>query len=204
LSAKSVKHAKPDHPIQLALAERWSPYVFSGREVSVEDLKALFEAARWAASSFNEQPWRYVAARRSDEDDFKIILSCLTEKNQVWARHAAVLALGLAKKTFTKTGKPNRVSHHDLGAASASLTVEATARGLSVHQMAGVHLERAHEMIGATEDFEVVTGIAIGYPGGPADGDPGLREKDAAERTRRPLAEFVFGPRFGESADWIK
>ena len=194
----------PDHPVQSQLTERWSPYVFSSREVSDEDLRALFEGARWAASSYNEQPWRYVVAKKSQPAAFERLLGCLSESNQVWARHAPVLALGLAKKTFTNGGKPNRVSQHDLGAASASLTFEATARGLNVHQMAGVDLEKAHETVGAPDDFEVVTAITIGYPGGPADGDPGLRERDAKPRTRKPLAEFVFGGEFGQAADWLE
>jgi nitroreductase len=204
LSENVVKHGSPDHPIREDLTKRWSPYVFADRPVADEDLRALFEAARWAASSFNEQPWRYVVARRSEGEAFERILSCLVEKNQVWARNAPVLALGLAKKTFTQSGRPNRVALHDLGAASASLTLEATSRGLNVHQMAGVNLEQAHKEIGAPDDFEVVTGIAIGYAGGPGEGDPGLQERDAKPRSRKPLAELVFGATFGESAQWIE
>ena len=203
MSENPVKYGSADHPVREELTHRWSPYVFADRPVSEDDLRALFEAARWAASSFNEQPWRYVVARRSEGRAFERILSCLVEKNQVWARHAPVLALGLAKKTFAKSGRPNRVAPHDLGAASASLTFEATTRGLHVHQMAGVNVEQAHKEIGAPDDFEVVTGIAIGYAGGPGEGDPGLQERDATPRSRKPLAEFVFGADFGAPAGWI-
>jgi nitroreductase len=202
VAATAVKRANPAHPIEDVLAERWSPYVFADKPVSEEDLRSIFEGARWSASSFNEQPWRYVVARRSEGAAFERLLGCLAEPNQVWARHAPVLALGLAKKTFTRSGKPNRVSQHDLGAASACLSVQATACGLHVHQMAGVDLEKAHLEIGAPEDFEVVTALAIGYAGGEAEGDPGLRARDEKARSRKPLNELVFGVDFGAAADW--
>jgi nitroreductase len=169
--------------------------------VAAEDLRALFEAASWAASSFNEQPWRYVVARKEDGEAFERLLDLLVKPNQQWARHAPVLALGLARTTFTRNAKPNRVALHDLGAASASLTFEATARGLHVHQMGGVDTERAHAAVGAPEDFEVVTALAIGYAGD--DGDAELLERDAKPRTRRPLDEFVFGWEFGEAVSWL-
>ncbi|MCB1019637.1 MAG: nitroreductase family protein [Bryobacterales bacterium] len=197
----SVKTAHPDHPILPVFAERWSPYVYSSEPVGEDDLRSLFEAARWSASSFNEQPWRYVVARKSEGEAFERLLGCLSEANQAWARHAPVLALGLVKKTFTRNGNPNRVAEHDLGAASAALTAEATARGLHVHQMAGVDMEKAREAIGAPEDFQVVTALAIGYAGD--DGEEAHRERDAKPRARKPLAEFVFGADFGKKADWL-
>ena len=204
MSENSVKRAETAHPIRPELANRWSPYVFSSQAVSEEDLRSVFEGARWSASSFNEQPWRYAVARKSEPEAFELLLGCLTAGNQVWARHAPVLALGLAKKSFTANGKANRVAHHDLGAASACLTIEAAARGLNVHQMAGVDIEKAHETVGAPEDFEVVTALAIGYPGAPGEGDPALREKDATPRGRKPLSELVFGAEFGNTADWVE
>jgi nitroreductase len=196
-----IKKAQPAHPIQEALTNRWSPYVFSAKAVTDADLTSLFEAARWAASSFNEQPWRYVVTRKQDEEAFARLLGCLSEANQAWVRHAPVLALGLVKTTFSRNGKANRVAVHDLGAASASLTVEATARGLSVHQMAGLDVAKAHREVGAPEDFEVVTALAVGYAG--EEGDAGLMERDGTPRTRKALGEFVFGGRFGDAAAWL-
>ena len=198
-----VKQADNGHAIQRVLKDRWSPYVFADRPVSDEDLRALFEAARWAASSFNEQPWRYVVAKKSESEAFERLLMCLTESNQKWARHAPVLGISLLRKTLTRGGKPNRVAQHDVGAASASLTVEATARGLNVHQMEGVDVEKAHATVGAPEEFDVVAGIAIGYAGAPGEGDPGLQERDRKPRTRKALGELVFGARFGQAADWL-
>jgi nitroreductase len=186
------RQATPNHPIHELIAKRWSPYSFTDQAVSEADLKSLFEAAGWAASSFNEQPWSYVVAARSDSTEFERILSCLVEANQVWAAKAPVLALGVIKTTFTHNDTPNRVALHDLGAASASLTFEATARSLVVHQMAGIDPNRARELYDISDGYEVVTALAIGYAGDPNLLPDGYKERDLAPRTRRSLAEFVF------------
>jgi nitroreductase len=193
-----VKKARPDHPIDDLIASRWSPYVFADRPVPEEDLRSLFEAARWAASSYNEQPWRYIVATTADPEEFERILSCLVELNQAWAKHAPVLALGVVSSQFERNGNPNRVANHDLGLASANLTLEATKRGLSVHQMAGIEPERARELYHIPEPFEAFTALAIGYPG-EADADDDLGKRDLSPRTRRPLAEFVFAGDWGKS-----
>src|SRR3954451_1297373 len=118
------KQATPDHPIHELLARRWSPYAFADRPVPEDDLRSLFEAARWAASSYNEQPWRYVVATKADPEQFARLLSCLVEGNQAWAEAAPVLALGCTSLNFALNGKPNAAAAHDLGIASASLTLE--------------------------------------------------------------------------------
>src|SRR6185436_17210538 len=118
----TIKQAATDHPILKVLAERWSPYAFEDRPVSDADLRSLFEAARWAASSYNEQPWRYVVATKANPAEFERLLSCLVEANQAWAKAAPVLALGCTSLYFTLNGKPNAAAVHDLGLASASLT----------------------------------------------------------------------------------
>lgn len=187
------------------IRERHSPYVFDpNRSVSDEDLAALFQAASWAANSFNEQPWRYIIAKREDGEEFDRLLSCLNEGNQAWAKNASVLAIGVYKTDFSHNGKPNRVAFHDLGAASASLTFEATSRGLVVHQMAGILPDRAREVYHVPDGFEVATGIAIGYQGDPdADGvDEKLAKRDRRERTRKPLNEFVFTGAWKRSRSW--
>src|SRR5215207_8555115 len=112
------KQATPDHPIHELLAKRWSPYAFADRPVSDADLRSLFEAARWSASSYNEQPWRYIVATRANPDEFDRLLSCLVEPNQVWAKAAPVLALGCTSLNFERNGKPNAAAVHDLGIAS--------------------------------------------------------------------------------------
>ena len=140
------KRAKPDHPIHELLASRWSPYGFADRPVSDDDLRSLFEAARWAPSSYNEQPWRYIVATKANPEEFERLLSCLVEGNQAWAKAAPVLALGCTSLNFVRNGKPNAAAVHDLGLASASLVLEATARGLFVHQMIGILPDKAREL----------------------------------------------------------
>jgi nitroreductase len=192
-----MKKASTDFDILEVITERWSPYGFDSKAVPVGDLRSLFEAARWAASSFNEQPWRYIVATKDDADEFERILSCLTEANQSWAKAVPVLALGIARLNFTRNGKPNGVAIHDLGQASATLALEATARGLSVHQMRGILPERARELYGVPEDFEVVTAIAIGYAADPESLPPDVKKTDTTPRKRKPISEFVFGGEWG-------
>src|SRR5262245_25956445 len=197
------KIAKTDHPVLELIAQRWSPYAFADRDVSREDLCSLFEAARWAPSSYNEQPWSYIVATRSDRAEFERLLSCLVEGNQAWARHAPVLALGITRDAFTRNGKPNAAAQHDLGLASGNLVSEATARGLCVHQMIGIVPDRARELYGIPEHSRALTGIAIGYPGDPASLPEALRARDLAARTRKTLPEFVFGGSWGRPSTLV-
>jgi nitroreductase len=192
-----IKQATVDHAIQEVLTKRWSPYSFSDRTVSEENLRSLFEAARWAASSYNEQPWSYIVAVREQRSDFDRILSCLVEGNQTWAKAASVLALGVATLNFKRNGKVNKVALHDLGLAAGNLVVEATARGLSVHQMVGILPDRARELYRIPDDSEAVTGIAIGYAGDPDTLPEQLKQRDLDPRERKPLREFVFGNSWG-------
>ncbi len=191
-----LKKPNLDHPVQDVVAQRWSPYVFAQRSMEPDDVMSVFEAARWAASAFNEQPWRFMVATRDNPDQFTKMLSSLVEPNQAWAQNAAVLALGLTRTVFTRNGNPNSTAVHDLGLASANLTVEATARGLAVHQMSGILPDLARETFQIPEEFEVVTALAIGYPGEPS-GELGLRDK--APRSRRPLQETLFAGPFGQA-----
>lgn len=188
-------------PIHALLGQRWSPYGFDPRPVPAVDLRSLFEAARWAPSSFNEQPWRYLVATRDDEAAFADLLSCLVEGNQQWARHASALVITVASLDYERTGKPNGAARHDLGLASANLTLEATSRGLVVHQMGGILPDRARELYGIPAGFEAVTGLAIGYAAEGPEVAEELRQRDARPRARRPQAEFVFSGAWGSAAD---
>lgn len=196
----AAKHATPDHPIHALLAQRWSPYAFADRPVSKEDLQSVFEAARWSASSYNEQPWRYIVAMKDNPAEFHQLLSCLVEPNQAWARAAPVLALGCTSLNFSRNGKPNAAAIHDLGLASASLTFEATARGLYVHQMIGILPERAREVYQIPEGIQPLTALAIGYDADPQTLPEALRERDLAPRPRKTLGEFVFGTTWGTAS----
>jgi nitroreductase len=189
--------APTDHDIHTHLTQRFSPYGFAPRRVPPADLAALFEAARWAPSSYNEQPWRFIVATRDDPVDFDRLLSCLVEGNQAWARHAPVLALGVVARSFQRDGSPNPAAEHDLGLAAASLTFEATARGLHVHQMIGIKPDHARTTFGIPAGFDAKTALAIGYAGdNPALTDE-LRGRDAQRRPRRALSETVFAGAWG-------
>lgn len=200
--SNSNKTAQPDHTILPIITERYSPYVFEPKPVEKAKLLSMFEAARWSASSFNEQPWRYVLAERTDEKAFAAALACLMEANQGWAKHAGAIAFGFAKKQFTYNGSPNRVAQHDLGLAGQCLTLQGMQLGVFVHMMAGIESAKIRQTYKVPEDFEPVTAIAIGYPGSPdADYlDADVAKRDAAARERRPLPEFVFGEAWGKPA----
>jgi nitroreductase len=188
----NIKTAVTDYPIQPALADRWSPYGFTDRPVAEADLCSLFEAARWAASSYNEQPWNYIVATKENSNEFAQLLSCLVEANQAWAKVAPVLVLGVVSLRFAKTAKDNRAAVHDLGLASGNLVVEATARGLSVHQMIGLLPDKAREVYQIPDHFEAWTAMAIGYNADPVSMPAALKERDLSPRQRRPLRDFVF------------
>ncbi len=193
------KGLDPDHPVSDVVSRRWSPYSFSGRDVSREDLLSLFEAARLAPSAFNEQPWRYMAACRSDDPEgFDLFLSLLMEGNREWARFAPVLAFGFASGLFDYNGRPNRTALHDLGLASGNLLAEATARGIRVHQMSGIRRKAIARELRLPERFEPVTGMAIGYAGENPDLPGEQAEKDLERRPRRPLSGTLFGTTWGE------
>ncbi len=194
------KQASPDHPIQRLLAERWSPYGFTDRLVAESDLSSLFEAARWAASSYNEQPWSYIVATKKTPMEFDRLLSCLVEGNQVWAQAAPVLVLGVVSLKFSQSGKDNRAAVHDLGLASANLVLEATSRSLSVHQMIGILPDRARELYRIPADSEAWTAMAIGYKADATSLPAALHERDLAPRKRKPASQFVFAGSWGQSA----
>lgn len=198
-----IKTARPEHPVHELHARRWSPYAFADRDVSPDDLRALFEAARWSASSYNEQPWSYIVATRADPEAHARILGCLVAGNQAWAHRAPVLAIGVASLRFRRNDNPNKAAAHDLGAASASLTFEATARGLAVHQMIGIEPDLVRAEFAVPDGFEPLTGLAIGYAGAPEEAPEKLRERDTTPRTRKTLAEFVFGGRWGERSPLV-
>ena len=198
ITPTSAKHASPEYPIQKVLAKRWSPYGFADRPVAEADLSSLFEAARWAASSYNEQPWTYFVATRKDPGEFERLLSCLVPANQAWAKAAPVLVLGIVSLRFSQTQKDNRAAVHDLGLASANLVVEATARGLSVHQMIGILPDRARELYQIPVNAEAWTAMAIGYKANADTLPEGLRERDLAPRQRKTISQFVFTGSWGQ------
>ena len=193
------KPAPTDVPIHELIRKRWSPRAFADKSVAPEVLRSLFEAARWAPSSNNEQPWVYLVATKEDPENFAKLLGTLVEFNQTWAKHAPVLALSVAHLKGAK-GEPNRVAQHDIGSASSQLTFEANSRGLFVHQMAGFDAKKARETFHIPEDWEPVAAMAIGYPGDPASLPDRLRDREVAPRTRKPLSEVAMTGTWGQPA----
>jgi len=187
-----IKHANVNYPIHEIIAKRWSPYRFADRALSKEDLLSLFEAARWAPSSYNEQPWRYIIALKEQHDEFQKLLSCLVPANQEWAQYASVLALGISHLVFDRNGKENKASIHDLGAAAAHICFEATVRGIYAHQMIGIEPDKARKMFKIPDDYEVLTGIAIGYLDESKHDSSVFSERDQTPRTRKNISEFVY------------
>lgn len=191
------KHADTEYPVHELIRTRWSPRAFADKDVSAETLRSLLEAARWAPSCFNDQPWAFVVARRSDDAaGFERLAACLTGKNQLWAPKAPVLLLAIARLKFAHNGKPNRHAQYDVGQAVATLLVEATARGLSLHQMAGFDVEKARETLSIPDDHEPMAMIALGYRGDPKTLPDELREREMAARSRRPQKEWVYEGKF--------
>jgi nitroreductase len=191
--------APTDFPVHDLIRNRWSPRAFSGKPVDRETLASLFEAARWAPSSSNEQPWAYLVATKDNPEDFAKMLSVLVEFNAGWARSAPVLILAASRLNFPN-GNPNRNAFYDTGAATALLSVEATARGLALHQMAGFDPAKAKQVFEIPADCEAIAAIALGYPGDPNSLSQKLQDRENAPRTRKPLTEFVMSGRWGHTS----
>jgi nitroreductase len=197
------KPADAQYPIHDLIKRRWSPRAFSDRVIEHGTLRSLLEAARWAPSSNNEQPWNFIVATKDDQAEFSRLLSCLVEGNSLWAQHAPVLMVSVARMSFEDDGKPNRHAFHDVGQAVANLIVQATALGLMVHQMAGFHPDKVRELYGVPKEFEPVAAIALGYPGDPKSLPDKLRTRELAPRERKHIAEFVFTGRWGRSSSMV-
>jgi nitroreductase len=185
------------------IRHRWSPRAFDSRPVEPEKLRSLFEAARWASSSGNGQPWSYIVATKDDPDNFARVLQCFNENNQVWTKHAPVIGLSVATIKNPTSGKPNRFAFHDVGQATATLALQASELGLEIHQMGGIFPDKAREVFSVPEDHEVVAGFALGYPGDPNSLPENLRERELQLRQRKPAAEFVFSGKWGKAAGFF-
>ena len=194
------KLAQTDYPIAEILKRRWSPRAFSDQMVEPDRLLSLFEAARWAPSSFNEQPWYFVLATKQKPEEHARLLDCLSEKNQQWARGAPVLMVSVAKLNFDHTGKANRHAFHDVGLAVGNMIVQATTLGLFAHQMAGFSPEKVAAVYNIPEKFEPVAAIALGYGLDVEDLPEGFRESELGRRSRRSIESFVFQGQWGQSS----
>ncbi|HVF85721.1 MAG TPA: nitroreductase family protein [Abditibacteriaceae bacterium] len=182
-------HRQADHAIDATFLNRWSPRAFSSQPVEEEKLMQILEAARWAASSYNEQPWRFLLARTPQ--DVAKFLDILVPANQVWAKDAPVLLFVAAKKTFSHNGKPNLTHQYDAGTSSGYMTFQAELVGLIAHGMVGFDGDKARTVLNVPDDFQVMAAYAIGYHGDKSQLPPEVQEREVPS-SRRPLQESIF------------
>lgn len=185
------------------LSRRWSPRAFSAQPVEPWKILNLFEAARWAPSASNEQPWRFIVATKEDTHTYESLYNTLSEGNQKWAHRAPILALAVAHSVYSRNQKPNRHSWYDLGQSVANLSLEATALGLSVHQMGGFDAAKVKERLMIPPDFDPVAIFAIGYTDRPETLPDDLRQREEAPRSRLPLENVVFTDEWGQPSRHI-
>jgi nitroreductase len=195
------KIANPDHPVLPVIGERWSPYAYDPRPVEREKLLSCLEAARWAPSSYNEQPWTFILAERTDTQAFARMVDCLVEGNRVWAKNVGVLLISVVSRLFTKNGRPNRACEHDIGLAAGNMVLQATALGLQGHQMIGIEPDKVRATYQVPDGHEPLTAIALGYPAAvqPGTSDP-LGQRDLNPRSRKPLSEIIIQGSWGQPA----
>lgn len=200
----SRKTADNTYPIHDLIKDRWSPRGFSDKAVEPEKLQSILEAARWASSSMNEQPWAFVLATKDDPENYNKLLDCLMEGNRVWAQHAPALLLTLVKKRFDRNDKTNHHATHDLGLAIGNLVFQATELGLSLHQMGGFSADKAREQFNVPESYQPITAIALGYAGNVERLPENYQEMEKSSRSRKPLEDFIFGGQFGDTHPLVK
>jgi nitroreductase len=198
------KIAETQTPIHELIGRRWSPRAFSDRPVGADKLRSVLEAARWAPSSRNEQPWAYLVATRKDPESYEALLEVLMNSNRAWAQNAPVLILTLAHTQLAKDATPNRHGFYDTGQATASLLIQATSLGLATHQMGGFDVEAARERFRVPSGWEPVSVMALGYPGEVESLPDQFREREMEQRRRKPLEEFVFSGTWGHPASILE
>jgi nitroreductase len=186
-----ANRANTDHPVSEIIAKRWSARAFSTRPVEFSKLLSILEAARWAPSSRNEQPWRYIVFTSDNPEMLKKAQSVLKEIND-YAKRAPILICAIAKKTYSENGNPNRLHFHDLGAANENMFLEAFNQGLIMHEMGGFDVQKARDIFNVPEDYEVGIMIAIGYQDAYHVLPDRLRHKAFTPRVRKPLSEIAF------------
>ena len=185
---------KPEHPIEPLILRRWSPRAMSGEGISDKEMLTLFEAARWAPSTQNEQEWRFIYARR-DTPAWGTLFDLLADGNKIWCDRAAMLCVVCASKFFAYNGKPNPVHLFDCGNAFENLALQGTAMGLVVHGMAGFDYEKARTALGVPEEFAVAAMFAVGRPGDAGQLPEKLRDREKPS-DRRPVRESISEGRF--------
>ena len=194
------KSAATQEPIHDIIARRWSGRAFdASKPVPPQAIISLCEAARWAPSSYGDEPWRYLVwDKLADPVAWRRAFSCLAESNQAWVKRAPLLMLSLAGKNLRHDDSPNRFAQHDTGMASMAMVLEAVALGLMAHQMGGFDAAKIRAEFAVPEDYTCMAMIAIGYPAGAGILDDSLKDRELAPRSRRPLGEQFFAAAWGK------
>jgi nitroreductase len=190
------KVASTQYPVIDLIKNRWSPRAFSSNPIEEDKIMSLLEAARWAPSCFNEQPWNFILFKKENREEFNKIIDALSPRNQLWAKTAPLIMLSVAKIDFEQSGKLNRHALHDVGAAVTNLTFQATSLGLYVHQMAGFDSEKAKNLFNIPDSYEPVSAIAVGYYGNIEDLPEEFKKAESANRSRKPISDFVFNAKW--------
>jgi nitroreductase len=190
------KEATTRYTLHPLLKRRWSPRAFTDKAIEKEKLQRIFEAARWAPSAGNEQPWKFIVGINPDETWQKIFDS-LADGNKLWNQNVPVLIISIGKKIYSRDQSPYFHFQYDTGQSVAHLSVEAMNQGLFVHQMAGFSSEKIIKDFDVPSDHQPLTAIALGYPGNPDDLPEQLKKRELAERTRKDFSDFVFSGTFG-------
>ena len=186
-----MKEAVTEFKINKLISGRWSPRAFSEKSISDEDLMKMFEAARWAPSAMNEQPWEFIAVKKENKENFIKLLETLNEGNHEWAKDAAVLMIVTANKKFAKHGWDNKTAGYSTGHAVANLTTQAMEQNIYIHQMGGFSQEEVRKRFDISDEKEIIVVMALGYLGDPNILSDKLKERELAERKRKSIEEFV-------------
>lgn len=186
-----IKEAKTEHKVHELIKKRWSARSFSEKEITQEELDTILEAAGWAFSAMNYQPWRYIYAFKKDSENFSKLADCLAGSNKTWGKEASVLIMSLAKKKYDN-GVSNKAALHDVGAANATLMLQATSMNIYGHLMGGFDKEKAIELfnIDITE-YEPIVFIALGYLDTPEKLEEPFKTREVTPRTRKAITEFA-------------
>ncbi len=188
---KQLKSEEIAYPVLEWIGKRRSGRAFAPKPVEIEKINALFEAARWAPSSMNEQPWAYIYATKAQADCWNSLFDALLPSNQVWVKDAPLLVLSLARKSFYANGNDNAFALYDLGAANALLSIQSTSLGLNIHQMGGYDQLKARKNLNISDAFHLGVFMAIGYPGDSNNLSENLKARESAPRVRLLQSEFV-------------
>ena len=197
-----IKQAQTEHAIHPLLAQRWSPRAFSEQLIDRQTIGSLFEAARWAPSGGNGQPWAFIIASRENPEEFERLLACISPFNAEWAKDAALLGIAVAQTT-RDDGKPSPLAPFDLGLAMQNLLIQATSHGVYLHILGGFSSDQARATYAIPETHTPCCAFVAGYFGNPENLSERVRERELAPRARKPLAGFVFGNEWGKTSSLL-